>query len=760
MADDKIKIYFGCQHIAPIENIQREFHVGSLKVGIYANNGCGKTFISRLFRLLELPQKILVLDENGYSPTDPLIRFGYNTGSFVFKITNKDGDVVENISLNIQRNAIPAISNSSYLYHVFNQDYVEENIRVLNYEKDSDIKGYILGKANIDLTDDENKLKRIENDGVNLRSHIESSIQTYIAKNIDAIRDIKRLQEYKDFLNLEAILNYNNKEKAICSKTVEELLADYDKVKSIPENLPDISLIDNVSIDVGIIEQIVEDLTKSYSLSSFSDEFKAKIQNKQSFIEEGVKLFSDNICPFCEQKLSIASISLIDSYTKFLSDSEAQTIKLFRNYSNKLRETIAILSNIDNAVSKRENLYNEYKTKYIPTLENETLESVSVITSLKRSIQQLLDATDKKSTIINIPIRIEDNVIADIKKHISILDQLIKNNNQKIEVINQKKSKIGEENKNIRRAICKSAYVYLATRHNDDILKLNELRKEYNVLNADILKRKEAEKISKKKKVYETIKSVLDYFFSGKYTLNEDDFHLIFDKTSLDKGQVKHVLSEGEKNIIAFAYYLGDAHLKIEKEDDYKKLFFVIDDPISSMDFTYVYTLCGVIRDIKQILEKIQREKIIIFTHNNDFMRILCSNNIIDKKLLLRNGELGDFNENFTVPYISHLIDIYKIARSGERAKHTTANSIRHIIETLTKFQNIDVSNNSIQEYIKANIPNDKKSYTFINDLSHGGWRSEQIPITDDDYKEVCETIITHIEERFPNQIKYCEKFK
>lgn len=120
MADDSIKIYFGCQHIAPIENIQREFHVGSLKVGIYANNGCGKTFISRLFRLLELPQINLNIDENGCSPTDPLIRFGYNTGNFVFKITNKEGDVVEDLSLNIQKNSIPIISSSNYLYHVFN----------------------------------------------------------------------------------------------------------------------------------------------------------------------------------------------------------------------------------------------------------------------------------------------------------------------------------------------------------------------------------------------------------------------------------------------------------------------------------------------------------------------------------------------------------------------------------------------------------------------------------------------------------------
>ena len=47
-----------------------------------------------------------------------------------------------------------------------------------------------------------------------------------------------------------------------------------------------------------------------------------------------------------------------------------------------------------------------------------------------------------------------------------------------------------------------------------------------------------------------------------------------------------------------------------------------------------------------------------------------------------------------------------------------------------------------------------------INDLSHGGWRSEQEPLTDDDYKEVCEAIITHIEKLFPNHIKYCEKFK
>ncbi len=138
-------------------------------------------------------------------------------------------------------------------------------------------------------------------------------------------------------------------------------------------------------------------------------------------------------------------------------------------------------------------------------------------------------------------------------------------------------------------------------------------------------------------------------------------------------------------------------------------------------------------------------------------MRILSSNNIVDKKLLLANGVLSDFNNNLTVPYITHLLDIYNIARTNEIPTHTTANSIRHILETLTKFESIELHSDSLAEYIKSNIPDDTKSYTLIQDLSHGGWRTEQAPITTHEYKEICETIIKHIEEKFKGQIVYCE---
>jgi wobble nucleotide-excising tRNase len=406
---------------------------------------------------------------------------------------------------------------------------------------------------------------------------------------------------------------------------------------------------------------------------------------------------------------------------------------------------------------KRINEFNNFKTKYIPSSENIELDNINV-ESLKIDFLKLIDRISEKLKNINVSVLIDQEIIQNIDKNKTLTNKLIDANNAKIESINFKKNRIGDENKSIRNEICKSVYNFLVDKHRVNIKNVLKLRENWVKLDAEIKKKREQQKVSKRDKVASTIKTVLNYFFADKYTLDAGTFRLIFNQNMLEKNQAKNVLSEGEKNIVAFAYYIGDTHLKVEKEDDYEDLFFIIDDPISSMDFSHVYTLCGVIRDISKIIDKLRRERIFVFTHNNDFMRVITSNNIVDKKLLLKNGELKDFNHNLTVPYINHLMDIYKFARNSSSPNHTTANSIRHIIETLTKFKNIELSSDGIAEYVRRNIPNDTKSYTLINDLSHGGWRSEQAPINDEDYIEVCETIIKHIENDFKGQIEYCKK--
>lgn len=611
------------------------------------------------------------------------------------------------------------------------------------------------------MASDKARLQDIDDKGKELRVKLQDIIKTFLDKNINVIRDIKRLQEYKQYLSIDTILNSSTKcSKVEVDKNLSDNIDDYNKIKSTPDNLIDIKFIDTAESDfLPTLTNMIENLGKVFSISSFAEDFKQKVKNRQDFIELGLRYKEEEngVCPFCGQKFEKESLSLIDKYTHYLADEEAKAIKQFQVYKNNIEEEKKRLKGLQVQSVQAINLFNEYGQNYIPSFEKENLQEIE-IKSLVEDLDNLSIHLKKKLDNLSAKINLGTEFISQIVEHYSQVEKTIKDNNKKIDEINARKNKIGEESKSIRRKICKSAYNKLLDETSKDLDTLFSLREAYKRLNIEIQEKEESEKISKKKRVYETIKKVLDYFFAGKYSLDEDSFRLIFEKRSLEEGQVKRVLSEGEKNIVAFAYYIGDMHLKIQREEDYNKLFFIIDDPISSMDFTYVYTLCGVIRDLRKIVNKIQYEKFIILTHNNDFMRILCSNNIVTTKILLSRGNLIAFNENFTVPYIHHLVDIYRTARKGELYSHTTANSIRHIIETLSKFQNIEISEDSISEYIKENIPNDKKSYTFINDLSHGGWRSEQEPMTNEDYQEVCEAIIKHIEKKFPKQIKYCEK--
>lgn len=756
-----LKVKIQCTNIAPLTKLDNEFENKSLKIGVFANNGCGKTFLSRMFRLLE---KTNVNDNDGGSQsfnTDKLITLGETKSSFEFKISEDNGNIAEDIRIDLTKNISPSIPNTKYLYHTFNQDFVDENIRALGYEHAEDVQGFILGKTNIDISDDNKRLTELNKNKKDLHDTIETNINSYIEKHIDSIPNIRRLGDYSRYVSVDGFLVNGENNKLDLQKKFKDYVADYDKIKAVPENLSDIGPIPSIQVDDSLLSEILEILSTAYTLSHFADDFKEEMRTKQDFIEKGLAFINETKerCPFCKQKLEVAALSLIDKYNDFIHDEESRTIKhilsLIQHIENKRKELMMLrLKN-----TEASNQYNVYKTKYIPSCESFSIENVDIKT-IDELFVELKDALDSKQKDISLVVKVRDDIAKAIKNQISIVNKVVERNTSLISEINGKKNAIGEENKEVRRNICKAAYNDWVDKYGADQKRYKELSKQIEDLALEIKKKQESVKVSKKKLVADTIKQVLDYFFSGKYSLDDNTFRLVFQSKTLEKEQTKNILSEGEKNIVAFAYYLGDTHTIIEKEDDYKRLFFIIDDPISSMDFTYVYTMSGVIRDLKTMFPKSgERIRHIVLTHNSDFIRILSSNNILDKILLLKNNLLQEWNDNFTVPYINHLLDIYLIARKKVKASHTTANSIRHIIETIDKFESINSNEESVKEFIRAHIPNDKKSYTYINDLSHGGWRTEQQPMTDDDYQEVCETIITLVESRYPNQIKYCREF-
>ena len=123
-----IKVKLKCTNIAPLENLDNEFENTSLKIGVFANNGCGKTFISRMFRLLEKNSYDSASEDKSTDNTDRLITLGKSNVSFGFGVKNETR-VMEDFSINLKSFEKPTIPSTKYLYHTFNQDYVDDNIR-------------------------------------------------------------------------------------------------------------------------------------------------------------------------------------------------------------------------------------------------------------------------------------------------------------------------------------------------------------------------------------------------------------------------------------------------------------------------------------------------------------------------------------------------------------------------------------------------------------------------------------------------------
>ena len=284
------------------------------------------------------------------------------------------------------------------------------------------------------------------------------------------------------------------------SKSIDDLFADYNKIKSVPENLADIGTVERVNINIQTLNEIKENLTKEYTLSLLAEDFKEKIKKKQAFVETGMTLLSEtenNSCPFCEQELQESAISLIDNYTKYLNDSEAKIIKQFQGNIELLSNIIASLKVIETANSKRINLFNEYKTKYIPSSEYEELSSLN-IEEAEQAIQSFIEIIEEKLKDISKSVVVENSVIKNIVKHQTLLNNSIDANNEKINSINTKKNGISEENKAVRKEICKCAYNNLVETHKTNIKAFFNCVNNGKLLTQRLRKRKNSKKSAKK----------------------------------------------------------------------------------------------------------------------------------------------------------------------------------------------------------------------------------------------------------------------
>ena len=159
---DTFKVSLSLKGIGPHSNTEFSQDVSAINMAIYAENGSGKSFISKSFKRITDFSYLKPSEEdesNLKAKTSAMIRFGESNGTMHFGITVPN-ETDKSLDAIFENDSLPKITdNTGLIYHVFNSEYVKENLEAVNYKPEDKVSGFILGKVNIDLSKEKQLLE-------------------------------------------------------------------------------------------------------------------------------------------------------------------------------------------------------------------------------------------------------------------------------------------------------------------------------------------------------------------------------------------------------------------------------------------------------------------------------------------------------------------------------------------------------------------------------------------------------------------------
>lgn len=744
----KCDIKLAATNIGPHARLQGQWNTGNNRSVIYAPNGAGKTFLSRLFRLQESASR-------SEADCDSLLRAGSSSGAFSFSVKGANDPESRGLSVRLQRGTAPVVETTNgYVFHTFNSDYVYENLVVKGYEVDGNISGYIVGGANVDLTREQENLTILTTQGQEIRQRIDTAIAAMTTSLREA--GVKpSMTEFKD-VNFDSLLAMELPSEHDYDRRRDEL----QKLGTVDPSAFDTST-RALRLDVGFLEDARTLLSTVHTKSHFEKEFIEGISANLAFYSTGVELWTSNKerCPFCgTAPLGETALDLIKRYTEYLEDEESKVRSEARRLSGlcdamlstyRVWESAALRNSGE--LSKACGLMASLRERAVPRPpDSSRLESM--IGSLKKVLK------DKESDItasfgprltvdpihdfLNEASKTSDDLGllgADVSRALDNLDKQLREG---------------------RRELCKEALKKLRMECDSDLRersgKLDECREAQRRL-------REKEATSRRERrplVSDQMERLISLFFGDKYSFDRETFTLLLGKDAMPSTP-NRVLSDGEKTVVAFCYYLASIPTVIESDGKWDDLFLVIDDPISSLDFNYVFMMAQCIRDLDGMLAdqcgRIVRTRLLVLTHNVEFMNLLMRNRVGMKALTMADGTIVELKGDVLSPYDEHLRSIYLISIGREEPSYTTGNSIRHVVECAWRTHSPDVG--KLEDFVKAQEEFNTAPfvYTLCQDLSHGAQRV-YLPVQRDEYVRACKTVIDNVRALFPGQVKLLEK--
>lgn len=583
---------------------------------------------------------------------------------------------------------------------VYNNDFVD-----LNFNNNSIIKGiFTLGKDSNDIIDEIKKLddernvllEQIKNKEHTLNNQRETLKNKRISFN-DQCWNYKN--EYNSSFrelfvgkvgNKELFSNYclNIVPTTAKRKSMEELIKTYNAL--YVNKLVTISKINqHISIDLSDLPGIIA-LNESIS-NNKTTQISILIDSlmNSDWVKKGVDYLktTKDICPFCQQKIGEDQLTMLN---RLFDESYDLSIKHIENAKEQYNiRIISVIKTIQNIIDSYGGIFDveELKSKKI-LLENTLNQNNSIFDN---------KLTNPSLKFMLIPL---DEILVDLNELIATLENLIDENNRKVNDIKNEKQKLIEDVNNSLYDKLKNIIISF----NKDI---NGLNKGISNIEGDIAKLKKEEKekqknIGKLRASMSGITNTLDKmnklldsfgFVDFSFVANDSNTYKVVRADGTDVGKT---LSEGEQRFISFLYFYQLIQGTLEESGIKKDRIIVIDDPISSLDSNILFIVSTLVKNIIDdcLLQSNNIKQVLILTHNVYFFKEITFRPLKPKKnlsfadantrffIIQKNNGSTSVQEYLKNP-ISTTYDLLwdEIRDNSEKNKGTIFNTMRRILE-------------------------------------------------------------------------------
>ena len=753
------------KYLGPVFSLNAEISSRAQNL-IFARNGTGKSFLSRAFRYLDLQGQ--GLDVSGAAQALVSDESPDGKGAFTF---SRGTNVMGALQLEKSTNTV-STQVSDTIFHVFSDDFVQEELRERAFELDGEIENQIsVDSESIRLEDARAALEQSKEEQRRAANKLLVKFGQEKISELSGKAGInKGLKEYRE-LDLGDFILHPKEKPDSSERSFAEILLDLDSLKSLPSEpeYPDQLKISSTE-DIEV-EELVTLLQKVTSPSSVSDEIKQIIELHHEFYQTGTRILQNedqSKCPFCEQSIvSPDPKSVIDSYIAYFAEEEEKHRSRLRKWDRVLRGKEGDIRELEKQIARQKMRYESLK-RFVPSqrgheiddCEQRIKKASGVITRYRRIIEEKTDHLSKSYSLPD----------SDLIEGITGINSGIEDNNSKAIELCAAVKRSDEERKSLQRVACSVFLDEFVTRYWSEIEELCKLRKTMKKRKEELIN---LEKLSPstraKDRVAETFEVLLREFFENKYVFDKENFVLKRGDRKMDRGPHR-TLSDGEKTAIAFCYFVASVHRKVTANSNYEKLFWVFDDPVTSMSYDYVFTIAQTLKHLSISRQgdvsinpskidgcKYARPRLLVMTHSSYFFNISLTNRVIDDNAAFAlyaeaNGHRIAGLDRYVAPFQEQLREICEIA-NGKDPDHGTGNAIRSVLEAVGRFCRPDKSKSlaGFIGFLAAEEGITLKS-VLINSLSHGSYYEETPP--PDDLRLACEETIEVVKKYAVGQLE------